>query len=129
MAEQSKEVDPVANQAAVVEALEGSDNNADSGKDEHESTPGGEGSAALGKGKKKRSKKSKIKSVLGDQAGNQSITPADPASKISINHSLSSEVAGMHPDKATEAMKKLQVSDLLAGLVRSLLFLCTLTSD
>ena len=82
---------------------------------------GGEGSID----KKKKTKKAKLKKALTgrDVPGSSS----NPASKLTsgmveqlleMNPSLKSEVAGLDKDQATEKLKKLDVADMLTGMVR-----------
>jgi glycylpeptide N-tetradecanoyltransferase len=93
-----------------------------------------EGPAATsskGKKKKKKSKRTKIKSAigLGHQARDVDAPPgsSSPASKLTpemvdqlleMNPSLKGEVAGMDKPGAVEAPKKLDIADLLTGMVR-----------
>lgn len=129
MAEQSEAVDVAANSEAV-ETLERPD--VESEEDNQANTPGIEAPAAPGKTRKKRSKKAKAKTLLGDKIEDQSPTPTTPASQfpqlvpeqsLSANSFLRSEVAGMNADKAAESLKKVQISELLAEMVRSFLSL------
>lgn len=87
--------------------------------------------AASSATKKKKSKKAKLKQVLGakgkdDWNKETSDSSANPASKLTsgmveqlleMNPSLKSEVAGMDKEKATETVKKMDVADLLTGMV------------
>lgn len=89
--------------------------------------------AAVSSGaKKKRSKKAKLKKAFGsrksaDASVEESSTSANPASKLTpgmveqlleMNPSLKSEVAGMNKEKAAQTLKKLDVADLLTGMVK-----------
>lgn len=80
--------------------------------------------------KPKKSKKAKIKKALG--VGSKDGDPgssSNPVSKLTpnmveqlleMNPSLKGEVAGMNKEKAAEILKKLEVADLLTGMVRLL---------
>lgn len=81
--------------------------------------------------KKKKSKKAKLKQAFGvggseDGHENTSCTSSNPASKLTpgmveqlleMNPSLKNEVAGMDRETAAQALKKLDVADLLTGMV------------
>ncbi|KAL8760054.1 MAG: hypothetical protein Q9184_003436 [Pyrenodesmia sp. 2 TL-2023] len=128
---ESKEVDPAVDADAVKEATYEIENEDASGEEvEEEEAAEGESqdtAAAGSSAKKKKSKKAKIKKALGvlkkdDGAASSS---ANPASKLTtemveqlleMNPSLKSEVAGMEKEKAAEALKKLDVADLLTGM-------------
>ncbi len=83
--------------------------------------------ASKQKKKKKKSKKSKIVSAL---TGNKSSEPAEssssqPASKLSNDHikqllemnpTLKGELAGMPTEKAAEALRKMDLQELLSGM-------------
>ncbi|KAL8727508.1 MAG: hypothetical protein Q9181_005694 [Wetmoreana brouardii] len=134
MTEESKIVDPAVATEVVQESLEGQGNEAASAEDVGEEEPAdGESTDAAAAGsttKKKRSKKAKIKKALGvtskeDGAASASSSAANPASKLTtgmveqlleMNPSLKSEVAGMNKEQAAEAVKKLDVADLLTGM-------------
>ena len=82
------------------------------------------------KSKKKKSKKARIKKALGvGDHDEESAAASNPASKLTpemmeqlleMNPSLKGEVAGMTKDKAADVLKKLDVADLLTGMVCSL---------
>ncbi|KAL8932958.1 MAG: hypothetical protein Q9216_006592, partial [Gyalolechia sp. 2 TL-2023] len=129
--EVSKEVDPTVDADAVQEVSESIENENTSGgevdeEDHAEAEAPAEGSVT----KKKKSKKAKIKKALGalskdDGAASSSSNSANPASKLTpemveqlleMNPSLKSEVAGMDKERAAEALKKLDVADLLTGM-------------
>lgn len=133
---ESKEVDPAVDADAVKEAIHENENEDASGEEvEEEEAAEGESQDAAAAGssaKKKKSKKAKIKKALGvlkkdDGAASGSSSSANPASKLTtemveqlleMNPSLKNEVAGMDKVKAAEALKKLDVADLLTGMVR-----------
>ena len=132
--EESKLVDPKADEEAVKDVLEQSANgNADQDSAEDVDSTDNKGSDALAAGstdKKKKSKKAKLKQALGvgskeDGDKESSGSSSNPASKLTsgmveqlleMNPSLKSEVAGMDKEKATETLKKLDVADLLTGM-------------
>ena len=120
MSEQSKEVDP----EATKKALESTENDVE---DEDVSTANENDTAGNLGSNQKKSKRSKLKKALG--AGSQDGPSKDsskPASKLTtgmieqlleMNPSLKGEVSGMSKEKATETLKKLDVADLLTGMV------------
>jgi glycylpeptide N-tetradecanoyltransferase len=135
MAESSKEVDPVVDAEAKKEVIEevkkqaaAEDDEEESGEDEPvggaatgEPSTGDVGASS--KAKKKKSKRAKIKKAIGLGGGEGS--SAHPASKLTpemveqlleMNPSLKGEVAGMDHAKAVEALKKMDVADLLTGM-------------
>ena len=135
MPEESKVADPKVDEEAANEAL----NDSADGPTEQDSAEEVEPAdskdtdtiAADAATTKKKSKKAKLKKVLGvkskddgekDAAGSSS----NPASKLTsgmveqlleMNPSLKSEVAGMDKEKAAEKLKTLDVADLLTGMV------------
>lgn len=137
MTEESKEVDPTIDAEVIEETLVRAEqtNEGLSNEDgDEEDVPEGETEEAVAAGssaKKKKSKKAKIKKALGmvkqeDGAPSGSSSSANPASKLTtemveqlleMNPSLKGEVAGMDKEKAAEALKKLDVADLLTGMV------------
>ena len=79
-------------------------------------------------GKKKKSKKAKLKKALTGGGGSKDVSSSssNPASKLTsgqveqlleMNPSLKSEVAGLDKEKAADKLKKLDVADLLTGMV------------
>lgn len=100
-------------------------------EEDHAEVEGQDAAAASSSAKKKKSKKAKMKKVLGatskdNGAASSSSSSANPASKLTtgmveqlleMNPSLKGEVAGMDKEKAAEALKKLDVADLLTGMV------------
>ena len=138
MTEESKEVDPASNADVVGDISESIENDVNSGgeiDDDQAETEGQDAVAAGSNAKKKKSKKAKIKKALGalgkdDGVSSSGNSSANPASKLTtgmveqlleMNPSLKGEVAGMDKEKAAEALKKLDVADLLTGMVRDLL--------
>jgi hypothetical protein len=81
------------------------------------------------KAKKKNSKRSRLKKALGVPGQDESSSSSsNPASKLTpemveqlleMNPSLGGEVAGMNKEKAAQILKKLDVADLLTGMVRA----------
>ena len=145
MSEESKEIDPKVDK----ENLEGSlkeksteiSAEDQSGDDEPAAGAAPDAVATSSTAKKKKSKRAALKKkILGGGGsehgdGEPSESSSNPASKLTtdmveqlleMNPSLKSEVAGMDRDQAAEAVKKLDVSDLLTGMVKyiTLLFLC-----
>ena len=139
MTEESKEVDPKLDAEVVKDILANQDDEQESlsnGDGDEEEPADGEAPDAVAAGssaKKKKSKRAKIKKSLGmvkkeDGEASASSGSANPASKLTtemveqlleMNPSLKGEVAGMDKEKAAEALKKLDVADLLTGMVRA----------
>lgn len=80
--------------------------------------------------KKKKSKRSRLKKALGTTKDDDDLEKSEkspnPASKLTtdmveqlleMNPSLKNEVAGMDRERAAESLKKLDVADLLTGMV------------
>lgn len=135
MTEESKEIDAAVDADAIKETLEAQETEAASAEDvdEEEADEGdSQDAVAAGSSAKKKSKKAKIKKALGisnkdNGAAADSSSSANPASKLTtemveqlleMNPSLKNEVAGMDKEKAAETLKKLDVADLLTGMVR-----------
>ena len=139
MTEESKEVDPRVDAEVVRDILnnleEGTDSLSNEEGDEEE-TAEGEAPDAVAAGssaRKKKSKRAKVKKALGivkkeDGEASASSGSANPASKLTpemveqlleMNPSLKGEVVGLDKEKAAEALKKLDVADLLTGMVRA----------
>ena len=135
MTEESKEIDPQVAKEALHETITSSqhDEEVDDNEPEEEDEAASPDTVASGAvAKKKRSKKSKLKKALGVANRNavdteKSDRSANPASKLTtsmveqlleMNPSLKNEVAGMSKEKAAETIKKLDVADLLTGMVR-----------
>ena len=132
MTEESKEVDAAVEQAAVQEVID-SEHTAAANEDEMEEDEEYENTStdAVATGaatKKKKSKKAKIKKALGvgaksDAEASSSSKPANKLTQahvdqlLEMNPSLKSEVAGLDKEKATEKLKKMDVADLLTGMV------------
>ncbi len=135
MSEESKETDPTVEKVALEEVITGQSTEAhvndESGEDEPAASTNSDAVAASSTAKKKKSKRAKIKKLIGGGGadhgeGDASGSSSNPASKLTgemveqlleMNPSLKSEVAGMDKEKAAEAVKKLDVSDLLTGMV------------
>ncbi|KAL8846654.1 MAG: hypothetical protein Q9221_008261 [Calogaya cf. arnoldii] len=136
MTEESKEVDPRLDAEVVRDILnnleEGTDSLSNEEGDEEE-TAEGEAPDAVAAGssaRKKKSKRAKVKKALGivkkeDGEASASSGSANPASKLTpemveqlleMNPSLKGEVVGLDKEKAAEALKKLDVADLLTGM-------------
>lgn len=133
MSEESKEIDPNVHKLAhdAVSPSQSSrigenDVDEDSLDNAHADTV-----ASVSMAKKKKSKKAKFKQAFGVN-GSEDVhehTPSsssNPASKLTpgmveqlleMNPSLKSEVAGMDKETAAQALKKLDVADLLTGMV------------
>ncbi|KAI9826743.1 MAG: glycylpeptide N-tetradecanoyltransferase [Sarea resinae] len=135
MSEESKPVDPKAEQEAVEEAIvEATVEDADeSGKDEatnlDDEAHDGDAAATSAKSKKKKSKRKKVKEALtGKKEEGESSASGSaqaPASKLDSgtlqqllenNPSLKNEVGGMSKDKAEQMLKKLNLNELLTGM-------------
>ena len=138
MAEESKEFDPQISEEAVKEVLnstETNDDDHDDADDDAETTTA-DGVAASSATKKKKSKKAKLKKLIGagssqngeaEGSGSSStagskLTTGMVEQLLEMNPSLKGEVAGMDKVKAAETLKKLDVADLLTGMVQRLGF-------
>lgn len=135
MSAESKEVDPQVDAEIINELVAETDQNgktamvedASDGEDTLEPTNGDE-VAGSSKSKKKKSKKARLKKALmGAGQDESSGSSSNPASKLTpemveqlleMNPSLGGEVAGMNKEKAAQVLKKLDVADLLTGMVR-----------
>ena len=123
-------VDEVAN-TLVTETTANENNNDEFDDDEPVESTNADAVPINPSAKKKKSKKAKLKKafgVSGSEDGNAegSSGSANPASKLTtgmveqlleMNPSLKSEVAGMNKEKAAQTLKKLDVADLLTGMV------------
>lgn len=137
MSAESKEVDHQVDAEIVRELSAETDQNGkpatveDGSGGEEEDLPeptNGDTVAASSKSKKKKSKKARLKKALGVAGQDEgSSSSSNPASKLTsemveqlleMNPSLGSEVAGMNKEKAAQVLKKLDVADLLTGMVR-----------
>ena len=113
--------------AMVVQSASPKDN---SGEENSMEPAGQDATQSSLKSKKKKSKKARIKKALGVGGQDQgSASAPNPASKLTpgmmeqlleMNPSLKGEVAGMTKEKAADVLKKLDVADLLTGMVCSL---------
>lgn len=133
MSEQSKEADSELTKE-VIEDLSGpSPSNDESEEDESVPSLTDGSSVASSSVKKKKSRKAKLKKILGGSSndpqtegsqGSQNppgkLTPGMVEQLLEMNPSLKGEVAGMSNEKAAEALKKLDPADLFTGMVWSL---------
>ena len=137
MSAESKELDSKAQEEVLDSILtsQGSTktDNDETDQEESKEITNTDAIAASSSVKKKKSKKAKLKKAFGvgtkeDEGGEGSSSSSNPASKLTpgmveqlleMNPSLKSEVAGMNKDKAAETLKKLDVADLLTGMVFS----------
>lgn len=135
MSEESKKIDPKVEEAAVKEVVSPQVSNAiDNDDADEEESPDITNPDAVATGssaKKKKSKKAKLKKAFGvgngeDGGGEGSSSSSNPASKLTtgmveqlleMNPSLKGEVAGMDKERAAATLKKLDVADLLTGMV------------
>ena len=135
MAEESKETDSKVDEEALEEVLQRKSTEIPvddkSGEDEPAASTSSDAVATSSTAKKKKSKRAAVRKIFGaggSDHGNDeaSESSSNPASKLTddmveqlleMNPSLKSEVAGMDREKAAEAVKKLDVSDLLTGMV------------
>lgn len=135
MSAESKEIDPKVDEAVVEQFVtppvtNAIDNDQADGE-ESADIANPDAVAAVSSAKKKKSKKAKLKKAFGvgsgeDGGGDGSSSSSNPASKLTtgmveqlleMNPSLKSEVAGMDKEKAAATLKKLDVADLLTGMV------------
>jgi len=134
MPEESTETDTRVDEAAVQEVVDSKSGNnptnEDAEEDEIPDNTSPDAIAASSTAKKKKSKKAKLKKALGmdsheDKEAGSSSNP-NPASKLTngmveqlleMNPSLKSEVEGMDRNNAAEAVRKMDVADLLTGMV------------
>lgn len=137
MALESKEVDPEVDAEIATELVAEIDKNgkiasveegSDANDEKKEPTDGdGEGVPSSSKSEKKKSKKARMKKAIGMGTKDEELSSSsNPASKLTsgmveqlleMNSSLRGEVAGMNKEKAAEILKKLDVADLLTGMV------------
>lgn len=132
MAEESKVADPKLDDDAAKDLLGQSSTTDQDSAEENEPTDSKDTDsvAASSAAKKKKSKKAKLKKALrvggNDAEGDIPGSSSKAASKLTgdmvdklleINPSLKSEVAGMDKEKTQETLKKMDVADLLTGLV------------
>ena len=104
MASGSKEIDPRASEEAAKEAVAEVRN----GEEEQDvQAPDEDPDVAAAQKAKKKSKKGKMKAALTDGMAEE---------VLEMNPALKNELAG-NPEKAVEALKKLDVSQLLTGMV------------
>lgn len=131
MAAESKEVNVKVDQETLQETLGLSTDGAPNGvqKDGGDGeSKGGEGlAAAEGSEKKKKSKKDKLKKPgsgknenegpLSTETAGQKLTPGMIDQLLEMNASLKGELSGLDKGKQVEAIKKLDVADLMSGMV------------
>ena len=131
MAQESKEVDQKVDKEAIQESL-------GLKTDDTQDKIAAEGQAANGVNKedheaaesideKKKSKKDKLKKMIGGKSATEDANHSDPAGKkltpgmvdqlLDMNPSLKSELSGLDKAEQAEAIKKLDAADLLAGMV------------
>lgn len=138
MPEQSTVIDPEVEKAAVEEVIDResttSPTNDDTEGDEVPDSANTETIASSSTAKKKKSKKAKLKKALGvdsskDSEGSSSSNPASKLTNgmveqlLEMNPSLKGEVAGLNKDNAADAVRKMEVADLLTGMVGGAMFL------
>lgn len=131
MAAESKEVNVKVDQETLQETLglstDGAPNGVQKDGDDGESK-GGEGlAAAEASEKKKKSKKDKLKKLasgknrnegpLSTETAGQKLTPGMVDQLLEMNPSLKGELSGLDKGKQVEAIKKLDVADLMSGMV------------
>ena len=131
MAQESKEVDQKVDEEAMQESIGlkaantqdkiDADGQAANGikEEDHE--------AAESTDKKKKSKKDKLKKMIGAKSTIEDANHSDPAGKkltpgmvdqlLDMNPSLKGELSGLNKAEQAEAIKKLDAADLLAGMV------------
>jgi hypothetical protein len=133
MPEESKVVDPKNDAEAARDLIFNGATDEDSGEEEEPTDSKDPDSVTAGStSKKKKSKRLKFKKALGvgskengdkEELGSLS----NPASRLTsgmvdqlleMNPSLKSEVEGLDNDQAVEKLKKLDVAELLTGMVR-----------
>lgn len=136
MSQESKEIDPRDDEAVVEEIVTSQVSNVTDNDEADEDGPtdstltNPDAVTAGSSAKKKKSKKAKLKKAFGvgggEDGGGESSSSSNPASKLTtgmveqlleMNPSLKSEVAGMDKEKAAATLKKLDVADLLTGMV------------
>jgi hypothetical protein len=111
----------------ATEAAEGTE----SGEEPAETTNVGDAPSGAAT-KKKKSKKKRTKGIVAGEdapssssgpgessAGSNKLPSAAVDSLLRVNPSLQSEVKGMGKEKAEDLLRKLNVSDLLTGMVRN----------
>ena len=122
MAEESKIADPDLNKDIVASAISPTAEDEEA-SDEHDEEDA-ENPAAAASDKKKKSKRQKLKAAVtgkdasGDPSSSSNGVTAGMVDQIlSMNPSLKGEVAGLDKEHAAEKLKKLDLSDLLTGMV------------
>ena len=138
MAQESKEIDPKLDETIIhdemnsTEVASTSENDHDDAEEEGIDAANKDGGATESSATKKKSKRARLKKALGAGSSSDvgpsegSSASANTASKLTtsmveqlleMNPSLKSEVAGMGKEEAAEAVKRLDVADLLTGMV------------
>lgn len=132
MSAESKEIDPLVAGEVLEAEVEGEEDSGeeDEGQDGAALDGASADAATSTKSKKKKSKKEKLKKIIGagpkDGAAAVAssskpaakLTPEGMKELLAMNPSLKAELAGMSSDQATEALKRLDVADLMTGMVR-----------
>lgn len=132
MPEESTETDPKTDEAAIKEVV-GNEPAASSVNEDAEEDEAAEGTNPdnVAKGsatKKKKSKKAKLKKALGVDSSQdaEASSSSKPASKftndmveqlLKMNPSLKSEVTDMDKNNAADTVRKMDMADLVTGLV------------
>jgi glycylpeptide N-tetradecanoyltransferase len=146
MAEESKQVDPTQERAAMEvadtlqqAAAESDDESGSEVEDGAVQTPAGGDGEGAAKKKKKKSKKKKVRQALSDALGRggmtaaqaeadpkkaiEGLTPQQISEFIALNPALANELLGEGSSDATsnaiEAFKKLKLQDIMTGLASS----------
>lgn len=133
MSEESKEIDPNGRKLAhdAVSTLQSPRIGENDVDEDSLDNPHADTIPSASPAKKKKSKKAKFKQAFGvggseEDHENTPSSSSNPASKLTpgmveqlleMNPSLKSEVAGMDKKTAAQALKKLDVADLLTGMV------------
>lgn len=122
MPEESKEVDPQADKEALNALInEGTKNAEDESgpdDDQHVDPSNSDAVAAQAAAKKKKSKRKKLKGALTEQKdGEANLSQEQLEQALDVNPSLKAEVVAMEQAKVDDMLRKLNMSDLITGLV------------
>ena len=132
MSQESKEIDPEASREVVTEVTDvKTSGNLEEIKASREDVDDADATAVGSATKKKKSKKDKIKQALGadkeqegsdaafggSSKGSKGLTNGMVEQLMEMNPALKSEVAGMNKEQAAAKVKKMDVAELLTGLV------------
>lgn len=122
MPEESREVDPQADKEAlndlINEATKNAEDDGDSDDDQHVDPSTSDAGAAQAAAMKKRSKRKKLKSALTEQKdGEGNLSQEQLEKALDVNPSLKAEVVAMEQAKVDDMLRKLNMSDLITGLV------------